>query len=524
MASTQREADSLLHQDDAPPSRFAAVTKKSVLLAAVAIVGVSTVVYLALHSSGAVTTVAAVKAPTASIAPTPEISATHAPGHQGLTAAMTSTSLPDSDPETQTPAFSILAIGDWGATYGKQFGNPGSCCRMYAGKVNTRLKRYMVDYYSQHYVANILAQSAAQFADRGLKPVYVLGHGDNFYWNGVGSWDVHYRFADTFERMYSQPSLAGIKWLNVLGNHDIAGSSYLCGHQEDRYYECKSTEEMLYFLNQHFKLQQNYKSPNGDRWVLRDHYYVESYEKDGVSVDIFNLDTNHADSHGARQICCQCFGYSAKMGISNAGCEAANEGMPQCMGGNVTMYRACMAEIEAWSQDSYTQAERDIKASTATFKIINTHYSPHYHMSPPKYMRWYKLLQDGNVNAWFNGHTHGFSHDKSAWGTHFFENGGGGGIRTDTAVGEHNALINNQWAAAGNPYGFMELTFSKDWLKVQWVSFDKDWVFGGFNLSATVPGGIARGHCWFIPNTNHTASQGVECKSSVNHALGAPLR
>ncbi|OQR96062.1 calcineurin-like phosphoesterase [Thraustotheca clavata] len=515
-----REGDSLLPTTSAPSSFTSAVSKKSVLVGAAVVVGVTTAAYLLLHTSGAVTDATQRSIPS----PTPRISLTHPPGTDSPSAAMTNKSLPASDPETQKPVFSMLAIGDWGATYGKQFGNPGSCCRMYDGKVNTRLKRYMVDYYSQNYVAHILAQSAAEFAERDMKPAYILGHGDNFYWNGVGSWDVGYRFADTFEQMYSQPSLKGIKWLNVVGNHDIAGSSYLCGHQEDRYYECTSQEEMLYFLNRHFTLQQEYKSPNDDRWVLRDHYYVESYEKDGVSVDIFNLDTNHADSHGARQICCQCFGYSAKLGISNAGCEGANEGMPTCMGGNVTMYRACMDEIESWSQDSYNQAERDIKASTATFKIVNTHYSPHYHMSPPKYMRWYKLLQDGNVNAWFNGHTHGFSHDRSAWGTHFFENGGGGGIRTDTAVGEHNDLIDNQWAAAGNPYGFMELTFSPDWLKVQWVSFDKDWVFGGFNLSATVYGGIARGHCWFIPNGNYTASQGVECKDSIDHALGAPLR
>jgi hypothetical protein len=35
-----------------------------------------------------------------------------------------------SDPEMSTPAFSFLAIGDWGTTLGKERGDPGSCCQM----------------------------------------------------------------------------------------------------------------------------------------------------------------------------------------------------------------------------------------------------------------------------------------------------------------------------------------------------------------------------------------------------------
>ena len=59
----------------------------------------------------------------------------------------------------------------------------------------------------------------------------------------------------------------------------------------------------------------------------------------------------------------------------------------------------------------------------------------------------------------------------------------------------------------------MEMSFSKDWLKVQFVTFDKAWKFGGTDLTKATYGGIARGHCWFVPRIG---GKGVECKSSRN--------
>ncbi|EQC25876.1 hypothetical protein SDRG_16249 [Saprolegnia diclina VS20] len=430
---------------------------------------------------------------------------------------------PKSDPEKATMAFSMLAIGDWGSTTGKVTGsneNAGSCCILYSDRVNPNEDRFKVDFWSQKHVAMLLGKSASE-----LKPVRILGHGDNMYWNGVGSKDVTYRFTETFENVYNQPSLAGIKWLNVAGNHDIGGSSFVCGDKDNEFRECTSTAELLAALDERFSLQQKYVSPDQQRWVLKDHYYVESFEKDGVSVDIFNIDTNHADSHGARQVCCQCFGYSGKLKLPSKTCDSVLPGDARCAGGNADMYKACMDKIESWAQDSYTQAARDLKASTATFKIINTHYSPHYHMGEPKMKAWYKLCKDYGVNAWFNGHTHGFNHDIANWGTHFFENGGGGGIYTKSANGATTDYVKSQWMAGGFPYGFMELSFSADWLKVQFATFDQAWQFGGNALESTTQGGVRRGHCWFVPHAKAAAlgAVGVECKSSVNGAIGAPL-
>ncbi|KDO21745.1 hypothetical protein SPRG_21244 [Saprolegnia parasitica CBS 223.65] len=106
------------------------------------------------------------------------------------------------------------------------------------------------------------------------------------------------------------------------------------------------------------------------------------------------------------------------------------------------------------------------------------------------------------------------------WGTHFFENGGGGGIVTESSTEGKNKFIDPIWVAGGNPYGFMELSFSKDWLKVQFASFDKSWNFGGFNLAATTRGGVAKGHCWYIPRIPGTP--GIKCKDSFDGPIGAP--
>ena len=175
---------------------------------------------------------------------------------------------------------------------------------------------------------------------------------------------------------------------------------------------------------------------------MKDHYFVESVEKDGVSVDIFNLDTNHADSHGLTQVCCQCYGYSKKAQAKGDDvCKNPLRGDPLCAGGSVAMYDACAKVINKWADDSYNGALKDMTASKATYKIVNTHYSPHFHMEEEKMKKWYKLCKDMNVTAWFNGHTHGFNHDIANWGTHFFENGGGGGIITETSTSGTNAFI-----------------------------------------------------------------------------------
>jgi len=171
--------------------------------------------------------------------------------------------VPDSDPETQAAAFTMLAIGDWGGTSNKDKGDPGSCCKLYAGtgKLDTTKPRLSVDYGAQFYIADLLGQSAAQ-----LKPLRVIGHGDNIYWDGAGPKDIAYRMQTTFEEVYKAPSLQGVKWVNVAGNHDIGGSEFICGDSDNNFRECTSIDEMVKYLNLKFDLQAQYKSPNADRF------------------------------------------------------------------------------------------------------------------------------------------------------------------------------------------------------------------------------------------------------------------
>ncbi|KAG3000014.1 hypothetical protein PC118_g503 [Phytophthora cactorum] len=114
---------------------------------------------------------------------------------------------------TATYDLHALAIGDWGVDLGL-----GSCCNVYR-KTGTGNKEYYKDQQAQINVAHLLTLSAKK-----LQPKVILGHGDNFYWNGLGSDDVNYRFLNSFEAMYSDPALLNIKWFNVAGNHDIANT------------------------------------------------------------------------------------------------------------------------------------------------------------------------------------------------------------------------------------------------------------------------------------------------------------
>ncbi|KDO21743.1 hypothetical protein SPRG_13159, partial [Saprolegnia parasitica CBS 223.65] len=436
--------------------------------------------------------------------------------------------VPQSDPETDPILATMLSIGDWGSTTGKKAdgSKPGSCCIVYLtadsnwGKVDISKPRYKVDYYAQANVATLMAQSAASLKP---KPSRILSNGDNIYWNGVGKDDAAYRFQTTFEEMYNQPDLQGITWLNVAGNHDIGGASFICGDDDDNFRKCTSTEELLTYLDSKFGLQQTYKSPNQDRWKLTDHYYIDRVTKNGITIDVLNLDTNHADAHGAPETCCQCYGYSSNTG-QPAGfdpCKTVARGDKFCCGGDTDMYDKCIAKIESWAKMSYDGAVKDLSATTADFKVVNTHYSPHYHMNPTRMKLWHDLTKKYKIHAWINGHTHGFNHDIAPWNTHFFVNGAGGGISSQSAMTATTAYgVTTKWAAAGQPYGFMELSFSKQWMKVQFVTFDNKWVFGGFDPSATTVGGLARGHCWYIHKSG--LIPGVECKSSVNGALGSP--
>ncbi|KAE9296403.1 hypothetical protein PF008_g24009 [Phytophthora fragariae] len=428
---------------------------------------------------------------------TPSGAGTSKKSSNSTSGSSTVTSTVTSDPTSVTYSLAAFAIGDWGTTVTKD-----SCC--------TRSSTYNnFDIVAEDVVSSLMDTQASN-AD--VKPKCILSHGDNFYWTGINSEDGRdSRFTTTFEGKFDGKSLAGIPFVNVLGNHDYGGASYVCS-DGDNNAKCSSSDELITALENKFKWQQEYTSPNDDRWVLKDHFYVYTVEDaaSGVSIDIFNVDSGDADVHAAQQVCCQCYGYSDG---DDTSCNSVARGDKYCCGGDSDMYDACYAKFTEWSDDSRSQLAEKVKSSNATWKIVNSHYSPSVHYAETGMKKWFDILDGSGIHAWVYGHTHGEKHDYSeSLGVHFVENGAGGGIQKESASGITTYAadyISNVWTYTGDEYGFFSLTASEDWLKLQYHTADNSWSFGS-SMTDTTVGGVETKHCWYIPADG---TKGQECSS-----------
>ncbi|DAZ96324.1 TPA: LOW QUALITY PROTEIN: hypothetical protein N0F65_008448, partial [Lagenidium giganteum] len=411
-----------------------------------------------------------------------------------------STSKVSSDPTKEKFSLAAFAIGDWGTTI-----TPDSCCKRRSKYTNT-------DLFAEDIVAALMDKQAGK---QDLKPQVVIGHGDNFYWTGInGDSDQASRFQTTFEEKFSGSNLKEIPWVNVLGNHDYGGASYVCS-SGGKNVPCKSADELVSALEDKFKWQQSYKSPQGNRWLLKDRFFVHSIKDSSgdVTMDIFNIDTNDADTHGLEQICCQCYGYSN----GGSDCDQVHRGHKNCAGGDSDMFDACSKKLKEWAKDSRTQLLEKLKSSTATWKVVNTHYSPYNHYSPPNMKDWFDALKDAGVNIWINGHTHGEKHDYSGpLKIHFIENGAGGGIASESASGippYASDYIKQFWTYAGESYGFFTLDASKEWVKLQYISFPRSWQTGTTFKASDLPD-VETQHCWYIPVDG---SKGQVCDAKAEY-------
>jgi len=398
-----------------------------------------------------------------------------------------STSSITSDPTKATYSLAAFAIGDWGTTTYKS-----SCCER-----SSTYNDY--DVIAEDVVASLMdTQAAAAEA----VPKVIISHGDNFYWGGIYSDEGRdTRFTTTFEEKYTGSNIKTVPWVNVLGNHDYGGADFICS-SGDKVAKCSSADDLIAALNNKFSWQSTYTSPNDNRWILEDHFYVHTItdEATGVSIDIFNVDTGDANTHGALETCCQCYGYSEG---DNKACKNVVRGTDNCCGGDTDMFDACMNKFTEWSDDSRKQLAEKVASSTATWKVVNSHYSPYAHYAEAGMTEWFKLLQDSGIQIWLNGHTHGEKHDYSSkLKIHFVENGAGGGIQKESSSGvppyAESYDIANNWVYGGQEYGFFSLTASEEWLKLQYHTTDSAWVFAEDISSATV-GGVETKHCWYVP-------------------------
>ncbi|RLN95679.1 hypothetical protein BBJ28_00006492 [Nothophytophthora sp. Chile5] len=404
-----------------------------------------------------------------------------------------------SDPTDVTYSLAAFAIGDWGTTVTQD-----SCC--------TRSSTYNdYDINAEDIVANLMDQQAG---DADIAPKIIISHGDNFYWTGINSDDGRdSRFTTTFEDKYDGDNIKTIPWVNVVGNHDYGGADYICSDSNDGTAACDDSDALITSLKNKFAWQQSYTSPNDDRWILEDHFYVYSFEDSdsGVSIDIFNVDSGDADTHGALQTCCQCYGYA---GDDDDTCANVARGDDACCGGDTGMYDDCMAQFTEWSDASRTELAANLANSTATWKIVNSHYSPYAHYAETGMTEWFDIINGSGVHLWLNGHTHGENHDySSSLGVHFVDNGAGGGIQKEAASGiptYAEDYVENLWVYTGDEYGFFSLTASEDWLKLQYHTTDSSWSYAE-SFNSTTVGGVATKHCWYVPNDGN---YGQDCTSS----------
>ncbi|EGZ10115.1 hypothetical protein PHYSODRAFT_256409 [Phytophthora sojae] len=94
------------------------------------------------------------------------------------------------------------------------------------------------------------------------------------------------------------------------------------------------------------------------------------------------------------------------------------------------MFDQRMSTLNAWGADARTKIAQQSKQSTATWKIVNAHYSTHHHFVKYNVKKWFGLLRGSGVHMWPNGHTRRLSLD-----IHLLENGAGGGFQKDSASG-----------------------------------------------------------------------------------------
>ncbi|KAI9919256.1 hypothetical protein PsorP6_012161 [Peronosclerospora sorghi] len=403
-----------------------------------------------------------------------------------------------SDPTSVTYALSAFAIGDWGTSIARN----SSCLR------SSTSNHY--DISAEDVAANVMSQQA-NAAD--ISPVCVIGQGDSFYGTGMNRKRGRpaSRFRRTFESNVKNDKLRTLPWVTVRGPHDYGRANFICSHG-DSAGKCSSADDLLRSLKTKFAWQSTDTSPNDAPWTLDDHFHVYRIrdEARNVSMDIFNVDSGDADVHGAKETCCQCYGYA---GGKDEKCVNIARGHDVCCGGDVDMFDRCMAQFTAWSDDSRKRLEASIAQSAATWLVVNSYYSPYDHYAEAGMIKWFNILNGSGVHLWLNGHTHGESHDySSSLGIHFVDNGVVGGMPHESA-GEiptyAQKYVKKLWGYDRAEYGFFSLTVSADWLKLQYHTADDKWSYAT-SFNSTTVGGVATKHCWYIPNDG---TEGKECTS-----------
>ncbi len=231
---------------------------------------------------------------------------------------------------------------------------------------------------------------------------FIISVGDNFYENGVKSVDDP-QWQTSFEKVYAAPSLQ-VPWQVILGNHDYHGN---CDAQ-------------LAYAKTH------------PRWNMPARYFVQTLQVDAsTTADLFYLDTTPMIKS-----------YYSIFNSEHTRANVLTQDVPKQL---------------AWFKTS-------LAASTAKWKIVIGHhpiYSGGGHGDTEELVEAIlPLLQQYQVQAYFNGHDHDLQH-LQAGKLNFFCTGAGS---------QHRPTVNTphtKFARACS--GFTIVALSADKLDVQMI-------------------------------------------------------
>ena len=143
-------------------------------------------------------------------------------------------------------------------------GAPSSSATIAIGGTVKPDQLYLIgDWGARSALQRKVAQAMSTLAQKDGSPLRIISVGDNIYPNGVDSVNDPL-WKSTFEDMYTQPGIADVPWIAVLGNHD---------------YRKSITAQIEY-------------SKKNPKWIMPDRYFVRTLTgSSGATIAVICLDT-----------------------------------------------------------------------------------------------------------------------------------------------------------------------------------------------------------------------------------------
>jgi UDP-2,3-diacylglucosamine pyrophosphatase LpxH len=323
--------------------------------------------------------------------------------------------------------YHFFVIGDWGGVLKGGVPVPfvDSPPRMLVPQIDSK---------AQQLVAFRMSEVA-----RTSRPRFVINVGDNFYPGGIlGHCSVEsgvaafgsMQFAQGFEQVYHGDGLDFKEWWGVLGNHDWGGWKYTSAWDQNIFYTWHAADS---------------------RWLTPALFWSRRVQFRDFVADFFFVDTNIFDTmdpevDSEHNICSSLHNLVAE----GTSCGAVG---PQDPASCPQFFRDLFEEKQRpW-------LEEGLAKSTAEWQIIVTHFPPAWGGHITEVLR--QVSTKYGVDLILSGHTHHQEvyYKEAIFGdTAWIVSGGGGGITS-----EETPTLDGQ----DDQYGFMDLTISKDTIKVE---------------------------------------------------------